>query len=156
MRFDRLVCLLTVLMLMAGPAAGVYNEPGAAAPVGDADFDSGFNAVKREAWREAVASLERAATRYARSADVHNLLGFSYRKLGDLDRSFRHYFRALELDPDHRGVHEYIGEAWLMRGDVAKAREHLRELERLCRTDCEEYRDLERAIAEFERHRAPR
>ena len=44
---------------------------------------------------------------------------------------------------------------WLMRGNAAKAREHLGELARLCRSECEEYRDLERAIAEFERGDRP-
>lgn len=41
--------------------------------------------------------------------------------------------------------------AKLMRGNPGKSREHLRELERLCRTDCEEYRYLEKAIADFDR-----
>jgi tetratricopeptide (TPR) repeat protein len=64
-----------------------------------------------------------------------------------MDRAFEHYKRALTIEPRHRGAHEYIGEAYLMIGDKAKAREHLAALERLCGRDCEEYRDLARAIA---------
>lgn len=146
-----ILIILAFGVATALPARAVYNEAPDAAPVGDTDFDAGFSAVKAAEWRVAIDRLLLAAKRHPRSADIHNLLGFSYRKSGDLDLSFKHYDRALELDPDHRGTHEYIGEAWLMRGNPAKAREHLRELERLCRADCEEYRDLEKAIAEFER-----
>lgn len=33
---------------------------------------------------------------------------------GQLDLAFKHYQRALQLDPRHLGAHEYIGEAYLM------------------------------------------
>jgi Flp pilus assembly protein TadD len=149
---------LSLLMVCAAlwPTApfAVYNEPGEAAPAGDADFDAGLRAVNAQQWTQAVRHLETAARRHPRSADVFNLLGFAHRKLGDLPASFRHYHRALELDPGHRGAHEYIGEAWLMQGDVARARQHLRELEYLCKADCAEYRELAQAIREHEARRA--
>ncbi len=153
---QRLSIILLVLLGLALPAytpqaCAIYNEPADAAPVGDADFDAGFAAVKKEDWQNAINRLELAAKKHPRSADIFNLLGYAYRKTGNLERSFPNYHRALELDPSHRGAHEYIGEAWLMQGNVAKAREHLRELERLCRADCGEYRDLDHAIAEFEK-----
>jgi len=152
--FHTLIAIFALIATASAPAYAVYNEPADAAPAGDPDFDAAVSAIKTAHWHTAIGHLERTVIRHPRSADVHNLLGFSYRKTGNLDRSFRHYHQALELDPDHRGAHEYIGEAWLMRGDVARAREHLRELLRLCRAECEEYRDLDRAIADFEH--APR
>jgi len=151
--------LLIMLILVAcatKPALAIYNEPADAAPSQDVDYDSGLKAVKAANWRIAIEHLERAATKHPRSPDVYNLLGYSYRKLGNLDRSFMHYKQALELDPEHRGAHEYIGEAWLMRGNAEKAREHLNELGRLCRSDCGEYRDLAQAIADFEHGRSLR
>ncbi len=149
--------LLLCAALWPAAASAIYNEPGAAAPVGDADFDAGFRAIEAQHWAEAVRRLEPAARRHPRSADVFNLLGFAHRKLGDLPASFRHYHRALEIDPEHRGVHEYIGEAWLMQGNVTRARQHLRELEFLCKAECAEYHELARAIREFEaRTAAPR
>lgn len=138
------------------PAGANFNEPPEAVPSGDPDFDAGYAAIKAADWTTAIDRLQRAAKKHTRSADLHNLLGFAYRKSGDLERSFLHYGLALDLDPEHRGAHEYIGEAWLMRGDLAKAREHLGELERLCRSDCEEYHDLGKAISEFESQRVPR
>ena len=151
--------LLLMLALAATPSTLTYaafNEPAEAAPVNDADFDNGVKAVKAENWPEAIIRLESAATKHPRSADVHNLLGYAYRKSNNLDRSFTHYLRALDLDPEHRGAHEYIGEAWLMRGDAAKARSHLNELARICRAACEEFHDLAKAIAEFEGGQRPR
>jgi hypothetical protein len=52
---------------------------------------------------------------------------------------FEQYRAALQLEPKHRGAHEYIGETYLLTGNKAKAREHLAALERICGTKCEEY-----------------
>ena len=60
-----------------------------------------------------------------------------------------HYQRALTLNPRHRSAHEHLGEAYLVRGDLAKAEEHFAALERICLIPCEEYDDLKRAIAEY-------
>jgi hypothetical protein len=59
------------------------------------------------------------------------------------------YRRALELNPRHRGAHEYAGEAYLMVGDLARAEEHLTALRRICLLPCEELGDLEREIAAY-------
>jgi tetratricopeptide (TPR) repeat protein len=87
-----------------------------------------------------------------RNADLHNLLGFAYRKQAtpNLDKSFEHYRLALDIDPGHLGAHEYIGEAYLLRKQPDKAREHLAALKRLCGgTACEEYQDLAKALAAY-------
>jgi DNA-binding SARP family transcriptional activator len=68
----------------------------------------------------------------------------------NMDVVFKHYTEALRLDPRHRGAHEYIGEAYLMVGNLAKAREHLAALDKLCFFTCAEYRDLKRAIQRYE------
>ncbi len=151
-----LLIMLALAITPPIPVHAAFNEPAEAPPVRDADYDNGVKAIKAENWPQATTLLESAAKKYPRSADVHNLLGYANRKSGDLERSFTHYQRALDLDPDHRGAHEYIGEAWLIRGDVAKARSHLNELARLCRSDCEEFRDLAQAIAKFENGQRPR
>jgi len=151
-----LLILLALAATPPMPAYAAFNEPSEAAPVRDDDYNNGVKAVKAENWPQAIAHLESAAKKHPRSADVHNLLGYAHRKNGNLERSFTHYQRALDLDPEHRGAHEYIGEAWLMRGDATKARSHLNELARICRSDCEEFRDLAKAIAEFENGQRPR
>jgi hypothetical protein len=89
------------------------------------------------------------------NADYHNLYAYAVRKgpNPDMDLVFRHDHEALRLDPKHRGAHEYIGEAYLMVGNVAKAKEHLGQLDKLCFFPCVEYTDLKKAIAEHEKKR---
>jgi tetratricopeptide (TPR) repeat protein len=63
---------------------------------------------------------------------------------------FKHYEEALRIDPKHRGAHEYIGEAYLMTGNLPKAREHLAALDKLCFFGCAELDQLKKAIAAYE------
>jgi DNA-binding SARP family transcriptional activator len=70
-----------------------------------------------------------------------------------MDDSFRHCERALTLDPDHRGAHEYIGEAYLQVGNRASAEVHLKALEGLCRVPCDEYRELKETVQACRRDR---
>ena len=65
-------------------------------------------------------------------ADAHNWLGFAYRNTGDLDRAFAEYEEALKLDPQHKGAHEYVGEAYVIARNLPKTEEHLAALEKLC------------------------
>jgi Flp pilus assembly protein TadD len=81
-------------------------------------------------------------------ADVYNLMGFAFRKLGDFTQGLTYYRNALELDPDHRSALEYLGELYVETGELAKARELLARLEKLCPQGCEEQEDLAKAIAE--------
>ena len=72
--------------------------------------------------------------------------GFSQRKLGDYENGLKNYLKALELDPNHKGAHEYLGQLYVETGKMEKAREHLVILERLCPKGCEERSDLSKAI----------
>ena len=88
----------------------------------------------------------------AKRADIYNLLGFSYRKLENpnLDKSFAAYMMALELDPTHIGAHEYLGELYLMRNQKDKAISILDKLEKLTGKNSEEYKDLKKAIYDYQ------
>lgn len=83
------------------------------------------------------------------NADVFNLLGFSYRKTGDLDGAAPAYAQALTINPKHRGALEYQGEMYLQMGDVAKAEANLARLDDICWLSCDEERELKNAIAEW-------
>ena len=117
----------------------------------DADFVAGKKAIERKDWKAAVDALSRALQRMPKSADVHNYLGYAHRHLDDLDSSFRHYNEALRIDPKHRGAHEYIGEAYLKAGQPEKAAEHLARLEQICGKRCEEYQDLAKSLAAYQK-----
>jgi Flp pilus assembly protein TadD len=115
----------------------------------DADYAAGKQAVDKKEWAEAARLFERAAVRNPDHADLQNILGYSYRNLKQYDLAFRHYKRAIELDPRHRGAHEYIGETYLMTGDLQGAEKHLAALKEICLLPCGELDDLERAIAQY-------
>ncbi len=82
----------------------------------------------------------------SQQADVYNLLGFTLRKTGDFKTSLTYYTKALELKPDHRAAHEYLGELFVETGHVDKAREQLDALAKLCPGGCEEREDLQKVI----------
>ena len=86
------------------------------------------------------------------NADYHNLYAYSIRKGSnpDMNLVFKHYNEALRIDPKHRGAHEYIGEAYLMVGNLPKAKEHLSSLDKLCFFPCSEFTDLKKSIASYE------
>ncbi len=117
----------------------------------DPDYLAGKKAIDAGNWNAAIDAFNRAAARDQNNADIQNYLGYSYRKAGNLDTAFKHYSVALKLAPDHRGAHEYIGEAYLMKGDLKMAQDHLAALDRICLFGCEEYRELKKAVAEFEK-----
>ncbi|HEX6944688.1 MAG TPA: tetratricopeptide repeat protein [Casimicrobiaceae bacterium] len=111
------------------------------------DWEPAMEAIRGKEWTVAIDRLQAVVRNEPDNADAQNWLAYAYRKQGNLPRAFEHYRIALKLDPEHRGAHEYIGEAYLAAGDKAKAREHLAILARLCKQECEEYRDLAKAIA---------
>jgi Flp pilus assembly protein TadD len=130
-------------------AAGTDSGPAANARPVDPDYESGKKAVAAQNWKMALDSFGRVAAREPNNPDVKNYLGYVYRKSGDLDQAFKYYNEALRLDPDHRGAHEYIGEAYLMVNNLPKAEEHLARLNKLCFLPCEEYSDLKKAVEKY-------
>jgi Flp pilus assembly protein TadD len=110
------------------------------------------SAIDAKDWNKALSELNLAAKEDPRNADVQNLLGYSYRKRSnpDLAKAFEHYKEALRLNPNHKGAHEYIGEAYLMDKKPAEAQKHLVQLEAICgNKTCEEYADLAKAMADY-------
>ena len=138
-------------------AASVHAAPGDdAAPVGGAPADPVLEKVMaanaQKDWKRSEAILRDALAKDPRNADYHNLYAYAIRKgeKPNLDVVFKHYNEALRIDPKHKGAHEYVGEAYLMVGNVAKAKEHLAALDRICFFGCDEYSLLKKAVAEFE------
>ena len=105
--------------------------------------------IEKKDWPAAVTELERLAKRDRTDADVQNLLGYSQRNAGQIDKAFVAYKEALRLDPKHKGAHEYIGVAYLLAKQPDKAKEHLVALKGICGDTCEETQDLAKAIAAY-------
>jgi Flp pilus assembly protein TadD len=112
----------------------------------DPDYAAGKKAIEMKDWNAAIKSLSSAALRDTRNADLQNYLGYAYRNSGQMELAFKHYGRALQFNPRHRGAHEYLGEAYLLVDNLAKAEEHLAALQKICLIPCEEYEDLKKKV----------
>jgi len=80
------------------------------------------------------------------NAAVANLIGYSYRKLGDYKVSQIWYERALEADPDHVKTWQYYGLWQVEQGNRDQAQYHLGRIAQLAGTNSEEYRSLAAAL----------
>jgi tetratricopeptide (TPR) repeat protein len=78
--------------------------------------------------------------------DVANLIGFASRKLGRTEDARAWYEKALAADPKHTRTWQYYGMWQLERGERAKAEDHLRVIEAICGTECEDYTSLKLAL----------
>ena len=80
------------------------------------------------------------------SAAVANLIGYSYRKLGDYKVSQIWYERALKSDPNHVKTWQYYGLWQVEQGNRDQAQYHLGRIAVLAGTSSEEYRSLAAAL----------
>jgi tetratricopeptide (TPR) repeat protein len=80
-------------------------------------------------------------------ARVLGSIGYSTRKLGDVEKGIDYYHQALAIDPGYTKVREYLGEAYLQKGDVEGAKGQLMEIADRCGGPCDDYELLVKAIA---------
>lgn len=171
-QFDRLTRVvgagLVVLISLAAPAIADFGEPAkpkidCALPVnknkpackpkhGEASDEEIVNAaywLSRDGhYGQALELLGYVAKKD--DARALTLTGFVTRKLGDVDAALPLYARALDLKPDYVQAREYLGEAFLTKGDVHRASEQLGEIERRCGVTCVSYTKLKAEITAFE------
>ena len=121
------------------------------------DYAKAKNLIKAAKKYEKKGKTEKAQKRYAKAqklllksndkkplqADTLNYLGFTTRKLGDYKGGEEFYLQGLQIEPDHNGINEYLGELYVVtnRMDMAKGR-----LEVLKTCNCEEYEELKEII----------
>ena len=143
---------------VTGASAFAAGDPPEPEKKKDAVLERYSEASARKDWTAAVAVLREGLARNPGNADYHNLYAYSVRKGDNPDMAlvFKHYNEALRIDARHRGAHEYLGEAYLMVGNVAKAKEHLATLDKLCFFGCTEYSELKKAISDHETKSARR
>ena len=79
-------------------------------------------------------------------ADVANLIGYSWRKLGNYQVSQIWYERALKADPNHVRTWQYYGLWQIEQGNRDQAQYHLNRIGAICGTDCPEYKSLAAAL----------
>jgi len=115
----------------------------------DPNYAAARQLVEDGKYADAIPLLEQVVAKDPKNADALNYLGYSNRKLGNTDAALTHYQAALALEPRHRGANEYLGELYLILGDLPKAEERLKVLDGACFFGCEEYTELKKAIAAY-------
>lgn len=115
----------------------------------DTAFASGYRAAyasiyDRKDYAGAITQLK--ALGHDDSAAVANLIGYSYRKLGDYKVSQIWYERALKADPNHVKTWQYYGLWQVEQGNRDQAEYHLNRIAALAGTGSEEYRSLAAAL----------
>jgi tetratricopeptide repeat protein len=125
------------------------KKPDKSSSIDDPAFLAGYRAAyatiyERNDYTAAIAELK--ALNQDDRADVANLIGYSYRKLGDYQLSQVWYERALQADPNHVKTWQYYGLWQVEQHHPDQARYNLAQIEKLCGVNCPEYRSLADAI----------
>jgi len=121
------------------------------------DYTKAKNLILAAKKYEKKGKTEKAEKKYAKAqklliksndkkplqADTLNYLGFTTRKLGNYEGGEKFYLQGLQIEPNHNGINEYLGELYVAtnRMDMAKER-----LEVLKTCNCEEYDELKEII----------
>ena len=79
--------------------------------------------------KEAQKLLLKSNSEKPNKADTLNYLGFTTRKLGDYENGEKYYLQGLEIDPNHVGINEYLGELYVATNRLNLAKERLKILE---------------------------
>ena len=121
------------------------------------DYTKAKNLVKAAKKYEKKGKVEKAQKRYAKAqklllksnkkkplqADTLNYLGFTTRKLGDYKKGEEFYLQGLQIDPNHKGINEYLGELYVVTNRIQLAKERLQVLKDC---GCEEFKELKEII----------
>ena len=117
--------------------------------LGDPAFVEGYRAAyatiyDRNEYADAIVQLK--ALGHDDHPNVANLVGYSYRKLGDYKLAQAWYERALKADPNHVLTWQYYGLWQIEQGNRDQAQYHLNRIAAICGSDCAEYRSLAAAL----------
>ena len=102
--------------------------------------------IKAGRYGEALTTLD--LLRDPNTAVALNYRGYATRRSGRVDEGVGYYLKSVDRDPHYAQVREYLGEAYLIKGDVARAKAQLAAIKAICGTTCEAYEHLAVAIAD--------
>ena len=120
-------------------------------------YDQAVKLVKRAGKFEKKSKLEKAKKLYSQAfeklneayksnkkdPDILNYMGFTSRKIGNFKEAENYYLKGLDLNPNHNGINEYLGELYVQTNRIEKANERLAVLKNC---NCEEFQELELII----------
>jgi len=138
---------LIILFLFLFSQSLVYGA-GSSSPIdANQEYLKAENLIKSEKYENAIKALNNLLSEtpdgYTK-ADLYNYLGYATRKQKnpDFELAEEHYLKALELDSDHIGALEYLGELYYETNRKDKAVEMLMRLKEVAGDESEEYLEL--------------
>ena len=149
--------IFTLLIITAFTNNSFSASTGSDYSTGTSDYSKAYNLIKAAKKYEKKGKTEKAQKRYAKAqklllksneikplqADTLNYLGFTTRKLGDYIKGEEFYLQGLQIEPNHNGINEYLGELYIATNRMDMAKERL-EILKIC--NCEEYEVLKEII----------
>jgi len=97
----------------------------------------------KKLYTQAFKKLENAYTSNKSNPDILNYMGYTSRKIGNFDQAEKFYLTGLNIDPNHNGINEYLGELYVQTNRLDKANERLKVLKNC---NCDEFKELELII----------
>ena len=145
--------LLIIALTNNSFSAGSAND----SPDSSSSYTKAYNLIKAAKKYEKNGKIEKAQKKYANAqklllksnkkkplqADTLNYLGFTTRKLGDYEKGEEFYLQGLQIEPNHNGINEYLGELYIVTNRMDLAKERLNVL-KSC--NCKEYNQLKEII----------
>ncbi len=145
------VILIVFSSVVFASDSSTPSQMSAMPQMSDSNFSQAQKFINNKEYDKAISLLEKVVSADPKNADAYNLMGYSYRQLGKLDEGIKYYQKALDINPNHKGANEYLGELYLMQGDIPKAEERLQVLEKVCPTGCLESKILKDHIEIFKK-----
>ena len=151
------IVLILLITFISTPSYSAGTSDSTTSKV-KSDYDKAVDLIKFAKKYEKKGKIEKANKRYEKAqklliksnnkkplqADTLNYLGFTTRKLGDYEKGEKYYLMGLEIEPNHNGINEYLGELYIVTNRIDLAKERMKVLESC---NCEEYNELKEIIA---------
>ena len=138
---------LIILIFFLFSQSLVYGAGSSSSIDANQEYLKAENLIKSEKYENAIKALNNLLSEtpdgYTK-ADLYNYLGYATRKqkTPDFVLAEKHYLKALELDSDHIGALEYLGELYYETNRKDKAVEMLVRLKEVAGDESEEYLEL--------------
>ena len=144
-----IIIFLSHLFVVSSFAAGGGGDESKQMNVKSNYYYKAVKLINKNSYQAAIDNLLKAEKANKKDSDIYNYLGFSYRKIGNLEKASQYYNRALEISPKHKGALEYQGEMFLTQGNLEKAEANLKKLKKICYLGCKEEKMLKESIMKY-------
>jgi tetratricopeptide (TPR) repeat protein len=149
----KIIYILILTLSLTNTSFSASTSSGSSSSV----YTKAYNLIKSAKKYEKKGKIEKAQKKYAKAqklllksnkekplqADTLNYLGFTTRKIGDYKKGEEYYLLGLQIEPDHKGINEYLGELYVVTNRIQLAKERLDVL-KVC--ECEEFKQLKAII----------